>query len=147
MSDLIRTVEQMLALPEGSITGPRRLDHYVRARGLVATMLRERGLSYPQIGGKLGGRDHSTVIFAVRRYPDYAAVDPNLERVRALFNPNEPLILSVRHAREQWVRDRNKAVIADIKRNQPPIRIMKRHRLSITAYEQLAAQVRNGLAA
>lgn len=147
MSDLIRTVEQMLFLPEGSIKGPGRSRPYVQARGLVAVILRERGLTYPQIGDKLGGRDHSTAIFLVRRYPEYAAVNPALHRVKALFNPDEPLILAVRHAREQWVRDRNKAVIVDIRRNQPPIRIMKRHRLSITAYEQLAAQVRAGLVA
>ena len=145
--DLIRTVEQMLALPEGAITSADRDRPYVQARALVSTILRERGWTYPQIGQKLGGRDHSTVIFAVRRYSFYAERDPRLAKVKALFNPNEPLILSVRHAREQWVRDRNKAAIIDIRRNQPPIRVMKRHKLSITAYEQLAAQVRNGLAA
>jgi len=147
MKEMIRTVEHMLNLPEGCIEGPGRSEKYVGPRVLVATVLREHGLSLPDIGRRLGGRHHTSAMYLVAQFCSYAEKYPKLAEIKALFNPAEPLVLSVRHAREQWVRDRNAAVIKDIRRNQPPIRIMKRHRLSITAYEQLAAQVRAGVMA
>lgn len=145
MSEIVRAIEHMLALPTGSLEGPGRQRVYTAARCLVAAILREHGQTFPQIGRKLGGRHHTSAMYLVDQYPASAEKYPKLAEIKALFNLNEPLVLSVRHAREQWVRDRNAAVIKDIRRNQPPIRIMKRHRLSITAYEQLAAQVRAGV--
>lgn len=147
MREMIRAVEYMLDLPEGCIESPSRRACHVGPRALVATVLREHGLSLPDIGRRLGGRHHATILSLIPRFAYYAARNPRLAEIKALFNPAEPLVLSVRHARKQWVRDRNAAVIRDIRRNQPAIRIMKRHRVSITAFEQLRAQVRAGLVA
>ena len=44
----------------------------VQARNHLYFLLREQGLSYPQIGRMLGGRDHSTVIHGVRRFKQEA---------------------------------------------------------------------------
>lgn len=147
MKELIRAVEYMLDLPEGCIEGPSHREKYLGARALVASVLREHGVSLPDIGRRLGGRHHTSIMSLIPRFAYYAARNPNLAETKALFNPDEPLVLSVRHAREQWVRNRNAAVIRDIRRKQPAIRIMKRHRVSITAFEQLKAQVRAGLVA
>jgi hypothetical protein len=52
--------------------------------------------------------------------------------------------LAQRHAREQAVRDRNDAARRDIRLGKQRGWVMREHRLSATAYEQLAAQVRAG---
>lgn len=50
------------------IKGPRRNDYLVKARfAVIDAIKRERpDLSYPQIGLFLGGRDHTTILSAVR---------------------------------------------------------------------------------
>jgi chromosomal replication initiator protein len=50
------------------ITGPLRQKHIVPARHHAMAMLRDRGWSYPEIGAKLGGRDHSTVIHGIKKH-------------------------------------------------------------------------------
>lgn len=51
-----------------------RVQNVVDCRHEIMATLREDGLSYPQIGKALGGRDHSTVMHGVRRFlgKDYA---------------------------------------------------------------------------
>ena len=52
----------------------RRLRHHAYARFHAAARLRdETRLSLPQIGRRLGGRDHSTAIHAIKRFHDLAA--------------------------------------------------------------------------
>lgn len=53
----------------GELLGPQRQARIVRAREEVAyRMKRETRLSLLQIGRKLGGKDHTTVLVAIRRY-------------------------------------------------------------------------------
>lgn len=55
-------------LTPDDITGPRRTTDHINARHIAAWVLREHfGMSYPAIGHKLGGRDHTTAMNAVRR--------------------------------------------------------------------------------
>jgi chromosomal replication initiator protein len=49
------------------LTGPSRLANHVKARHEAAYLLRQCSLSYPQIGRILGGRDHTTIMYAVQR--------------------------------------------------------------------------------
>ena len=50
------------------IAGPRRTVSIIKPRFLVCRMLRdELGWSLPRIGRLLGGRDHTTILWAVRR--------------------------------------------------------------------------------
>lgn len=52
----------------GDITGRSRCPDIVRARNLVAAILRARGNSWYRIGALLGGRDHTTAMNAVYRF-------------------------------------------------------------------------------
>ena len=53
-----------LAQPDGNGS---RTSKYCRARYIAMWVLRKRGGSYPQIGIRMGGRDHSSVINGIRR--------------------------------------------------------------------------------
>jgi chromosomal replication initiator protein len=55
-------------LPHSSIVGPSRAAAPLRARQLAIYLCREMtDLSLPQIGREFGGRDHTTVLNAIRR--------------------------------------------------------------------------------
>jgi hypothetical protein len=47
--------------------GPGRTKHIVRIRQLAMWRCRQAGVSLPKIGRYFGGRDHTTVIHAVRK--------------------------------------------------------------------------------
>jgi chromosomal replication initiator protein len=47
--------------------GSGRASQLVRARFAAAYVLRFYGMSYPEIGRKIGGRDHTTMLHAVNR--------------------------------------------------------------------------------
>lgn len=48
------------------VTGETRSNSAVNARHLAAWMLRDLGMTYAEIGAALGGRDHTSAIYAVR---------------------------------------------------------------------------------
>jgi chromosomal replication initiator protein len=75
-------VGEALQLPRSALTGPSRSAKPLRARQLAIYLCREMtDLSLPQIGRAFGGRDHATVLNALRRVEERrAAGDPNLER-------------------------------------------------------------------
>lgn len=60
-SDVIREVAKMFFITPEDITGTNRSQLYVEARCAVALILRDRGVSFPQIG-RFMNRDHSTII-------------------------------------------------------------------------------------
>ena len=67
-NDVLLAVSTATGYGLGDLRGPRRYGQIVRARFAAAWLLRVLcGLSYPQIGLALGGRDHQTAINAVRR--------------------------------------------------------------------------------
>lgn len=62
--------------------GPRRMPALVRARAEMALVLRQvHRRSWPEIGEALGGRDHTTIMHAVRTLPEgtWAALVPLIE--------------------------------------------------------------------
>lgn len=59
---VISDVAAMHCITAADIKGPKRSRHLVDAREDVTIILRERGLSLPQIGKILGGRDHTTIM-------------------------------------------------------------------------------------
>lgn len=84
------------------LTGPSRHRHFVRPRQLAMWLIKEVGgprYSYPQIGQMFGGRDHTTVMHAVRvvndlrdNDPEYRArVDGMERRLVAQIWPAEPV--------------------------------------------------------
>lgn len=64
-TEVIRRVAEMFKVTPQDIVGKARHRILIDARCAVALILRERGLSYPQIG-RFMDRDHSTVIHNVR---------------------------------------------------------------------------------
>ena len=58
------------------VRGPQRPQTLARVRAVAAYVLRHAtAMSYPEIGAMLGGRDHSTMIYACRRVEKALAVD------------------------------------------------------------------------
>lgn len=50
-------------LSTAELLGPRRMDWFVQARHRAAWRMRwELRMSYPEIGRRLGGRHHSTIM-------------------------------------------------------------------------------------
>jgi len=50
------------------LVGQRRHRAFVQARHEAAARLRQLGRSFPEIGRALGGRDHTTIMYAVASY-------------------------------------------------------------------------------
>lgn len=48
------------------ILGPRKFKHLVTVRRKCIVMLREKGYSTTEIGRIMGGRDHSTIVHALK---------------------------------------------------------------------------------
>jgi chromosomal replication initiation ATPase DnaA len=67
-----REVARRYGLPVSQLLGPSSTPHArsgtaPAARRELYAVLRSRGWSYPQIGRFCGGRDHTTVIQAIRK--------------------------------------------------------------------------------
>ncbi len=66
--EIIAAVERAYRLSPGTITGKSRVAIAVRARNTAAQVFRLRGNSTPKIGALLGGRDHSSIVHALRQF-------------------------------------------------------------------------------
>ena len=68
-----------IGLPE--LKGPRRHRHVTIPRQVAMYLIRElTDASLPVIGSLFGGRDHTTVINALKRMEALRAADPDLRR-------------------------------------------------------------------
>jgi chromosomal replication initiator protein len=64
------------------LRGPKRLQSVARPRMIAMYLARKlTGSSFPEIGGRFGGKDHSTVISAVKKIERLLAEDSNLRSV------------------------------------------------------------------
>lgn len=70
-AELVARVAAGFGLTHADIVGEQRFGLIIDARATAAVLLRERGLSYPNVGKHLGGRDHSSIVNAVRKFPRY----------------------------------------------------------------------------
>lgn len=70
-----------LAVTPGELIGNTRKGELVAARAAIATVLKERGWSYPRIGGTLGGRDHSSIINCCRKLEFYCDRWPKIGEI------------------------------------------------------------------
>lgn len=66
-------------ITEAQLTGVRRFKKWVAVRRIVAKELRKVGCSYPEIGGYLGGRDHTSIRWLLGCYSD-AQIKKRYER-------------------------------------------------------------------
>ncbi len=66
--DIIKTIADFYQVEEGSIYEKTRRKEVVKPRQIIMYILREDfHISYPTIGEKLGGRDHTTVIHSCEK--------------------------------------------------------------------------------
>jgi chromosomal replication initiator protein len=79
IKDLIKTVADFYNIEEESIYNKTRRKEVVRPRQLTMYILREDfNISYPTIGEKMGGRDHTTVIHSCEKVKNDLKVDHTL---------------------------------------------------------------------
>lgn len=75
-SAIMARVSRATGVSKAEILSARRHRHTVLARQAVAYWAYRRTvLSLPEIGRKLGGRDHTTILSAVRNYPKKRAAN------------------------------------------------------------------------
>ena len=74
---ILRLTAKHFGLKVSELKGPRRHRALARARMIAIYLARElTGLSYPALGAAFGGRDHTTMLHAVRRIEALMASDP-----------------------------------------------------------------------
>jgi len=90
IKDVVKIVSDYYNLEESSIYEKTRRKEIVKARQVVMFLLREDfNVSYPLIGQKLGGKDHTTVIHSYLKIKGDLKNEPQLlqeiEQIRILF--------------------------------------------------------------
>ncbi|MBP6060404.1 MAG: chromosomal replication initiator protein DnaA [Candidatus Pacebacteria bacterium] len=90
IKDVVKTVSEYYQIEESSIYEKTRKKEIVKARQMVMYLLREDfNVSYPLIGQKLGGKDHTTVIHSCLKIKNDLKNDPQLqeelEQIRIMF--------------------------------------------------------------
>ncbi|MEI8174745.1 MAG: chromosomal replication initiator protein DnaA [bacterium] len=90
IKDVVKIVGEYYKLEESSIYEKTRKKEIVKARQVVMYLLRENfNVSYPLIGKKLGGKDHTTVIHSCLKIKNDLKTDPQLlqeiEQIRIMF--------------------------------------------------------------
>lgn len=95
IADIITAASVVWDIPESELAQPYRYGEGAKRSKAVlaraAVVLVARSMpdppSYPMIGRALGGRDHTTIINALRRAESYEAMDPEHgKRVDRLFH-------------------------------------------------------------
>lgn len=73
---IVAKVAEKTQLKQADILGPSRKHDFVMARMAAMYLCRIRlGLSYPEIGRLFGGRDHASVIYAIKKILELRKVD------------------------------------------------------------------------
>jgi chromosomal replication initiator protein len=90
IKDVVKIVSGYYKLEEASIYEKTRRKEIVKARQVVMYLLREDfNVSYPLIGQKIGGKDHTTVIHSCLKIKADIKNDPQLmqelEQIRVMF--------------------------------------------------------------
>ena len=91
VDEVVRRVAQYYEIAEKSIYEKTRKKEVVRPRQIIMYMLREEfNVSYPSIGEKLGGRDHTTVIHSCEKIKEEVktnnTLEQEIEHIRALIH-------------------------------------------------------------
>ncbi len=90
IKDVVQAIAEYYGVEEGIIYEKTRRKEIVKARQVIMYLLREDfNISYPLIGQKLGGKDHTTVIHSHLKIKKDLETDPSLvqeiEKIRILF--------------------------------------------------------------
>lgn len=89
--NIVKVVSEFYDIDEGSVYEKTRRKEIVRARQIIMYILRENfNVSYPLIGQKLGGKDHTTVIHSCLKIKNDLKKDPKLssdiEQIKSIFS-------------------------------------------------------------
>jgi chromosomal replication initiator protein len=80
-SDVVNAVSHFFGLNREDLTGKNRSRDVVLPRQVAMYLLREEGsVSLPRIGQELGGRDHTTVMYACDKIADLIQADEKVRR-------------------------------------------------------------------
>ena len=81
IKDVVKVVSEFYNIDEESIYNKTRRKEVVRPRQVIIFLLREDfGVSFPSIGEKLGGRDHTTAIHSYEKIRGEIKTDTVLEQ-------------------------------------------------------------------
>jgi chromosomal replication initiator protein len=91
VEEVVRRIAQYYEVPENSIYEKTRKKEVVKPRQIIMYVLREEfSVSYPSIGEKLGGRDHTTVIHSCEKIKEEIksniSLEQELDHIRALIH-------------------------------------------------------------
>ena len=91
IEEVVRRIAQYYEVAEKSIYEKTRKKEVVRPRQVIMYILREEfNVSYPSIGEKLGGRDHTTVIHSCEKIKEEiksnTSLEQELDHIRALIH-------------------------------------------------------------
>ncbi len=90
-AEVVKKIADYYQIPEESIYKKTRKKEVVRPRQVIMYILREDfAISYPTIGERLGGRDHTTVIHSCEKIKhlliDDTILESEIERIRSLIH-------------------------------------------------------------
>ncbi|MBU6370746.1 MAG: chromosomal replication initiator protein DnaA [Patescibacteria group bacterium] len=90
VTDVIRIVSDFYGIEKEHIAEKGRKKEVIKPRQVIMYLLREDfDISFPSIGEKVGGRDHSTVIHSYEKVKNDLKTDPELvqeiERIRSML--------------------------------------------------------------
>jgi chromosomal replication initiator protein len=81
VKDIVKIVSDFYSIEETSIYEKTRRKEVIRPRQIIMYLLREDfNISYPSIGQKLGGRDHTTVIHSCEKMKNDLKEDLSLSQ-------------------------------------------------------------------
>ncbi len=91
VDEVVRRIAQYYEIAEKSIYEKTRKKEVVKPRQIIMYILREEfNVSYPSIGEKLGGRDHTTVIHSCEKIKEEVksntSLEQELDHIRALIH-------------------------------------------------------------
>lgn len=92
IAEIQRHVGDYYKIPKPDMVGPGRCRQLAHPRMIAMTLCRDlTGASLQRIGARFGGRDHTTVLHALRRVPTLSLkYHVDLARLRAvIINANE----------------------------------------------------------
>ena len=106
VSEVLRAVAAYANVTVAELQSPCRKAVYARPRQVAAYLCRElTDLSYPAIGRLIGGRDHTTILFAHRKIAAMVADDrPGVVMMLDSLKATILAEAAVRHAREEEAR-------------------------------------------
>lgn len=96
IADIQLRVASHFGFKVAELRGRRRFRRVSRARAIALYLAREiTGASYPEIGQRFGGMDHTSVIYAHRRVASTPDMLAEAQALACVLNPSLPAPVSV----------------------------------------------------